>query len=279
MLKQPQVCIFTTARPFTGHIGLIQRNALGSWTRMKPRPEVLLIGTGEGYEAAAEEAGIVHLRDVEQTEYGTPLVRAMIERAEAHSSSDILGLVAADVILFDDILEVVWEAARRFERFCVIAGRRDMTIDQPIDFGDSGWRQELVEAANSVPENSPWAGDVFFYTKGLWRGMPPFSAGRMIADNWMFKHVVRSGAELIDATNAAIAIHQNHDYPGHPKGVWESPEAKANQTLVRSWDLGSRICANWVADERGIHRPPLARNARRWLFSSRQFVKQKLGFR
>ena len=34
--------IFATAKPFRGHDGIIQRNAVASWTRLRPQPESVL---------------------------------------------------------------------------------------------------------------------------------------------------------------------------------------------------------------------------------------------
>jgi hypothetical protein len=39
---------FTTAKPFPGHDGIIQRNALKSWTRLHPEVEVILFGDEGG---------------------------------------------------------------------------------------------------------------------------------------------------------------------------------------------------------------------------------------
>ena len=39
---------FTTAKPFVGHSGVIQRNALKSWTLMHPFAEVILFGNETG---------------------------------------------------------------------------------------------------------------------------------------------------------------------------------------------------------------------------------------
>ena len=39
---------FTTAKPFRGHNAIIQRNALKSWTLLRPDVEVILFGDDEG---------------------------------------------------------------------------------------------------------------------------------------------------------------------------------------------------------------------------------------
>src|SRR5436309_411668 len=39
--------LFAAPKPFRGHIGIIQRNAITSWTKLQPRPEIILYGTQE----------------------------------------------------------------------------------------------------------------------------------------------------------------------------------------------------------------------------------------
>ena len=40
--------IFSTPKPFQGHIGVIQRNAIGSWKQLHPDVEIVLFGDDEG---------------------------------------------------------------------------------------------------------------------------------------------------------------------------------------------------------------------------------------
>ena len=37
--REVAVSLFTTAKPFAGHPGIIQRNAMHSWSLLEPRPE------------------------------------------------------------------------------------------------------------------------------------------------------------------------------------------------------------------------------------------------
>ena len=46
--------LFTTPKPFQGHIGVIQRNALRSWKRLHPDVEVMLFGDDEGAAESLE---------------------------------------------------------------------------------------------------------------------------------------------------------------------------------------------------------------------------------
>ena len=47
--------IFTIPKPFQGHIGTIQRNAIQSWTLLHPRPEIILFGSEAGTAQVAAE--------------------------------------------------------------------------------------------------------------------------------------------------------------------------------------------------------------------------------
>jgi len=38
------IALFTRAKPFPGHNGVVQRNALKSWTLAAPDAEVILLG-------------------------------------------------------------------------------------------------------------------------------------------------------------------------------------------------------------------------------------------
>ena len=46
--KATACTFFAMPKAFRGHVGMIQRNAIGSWLRLTPRPEILLFGDDEG---------------------------------------------------------------------------------------------------------------------------------------------------------------------------------------------------------------------------------------
>lgn len=50
--------IFAVPKPFRGQIGIIQRNAIQSWTKLKLRPEIILLGNDEGTQEIAREFGL-----------------------------------------------------------------------------------------------------------------------------------------------------------------------------------------------------------------------------
>ena len=48
--------LFTAPKPFRGHIGLIQANAIRSWMALAPDIEVLLVGDEPGLAEAARRS-------------------------------------------------------------------------------------------------------------------------------------------------------------------------------------------------------------------------------
>ncbi len=72
-----------------GHIGLIQRNAIGSWVRLSPRPQIILFGSSAGTKEVAAEFGLEHVPSVEVNEFGTPHLRGVLRNGETRARHDI----------------------------------------------------------------------------------------------------------------------------------------------------------------------------------------------
>jgi hypothetical protein len=58
------VTLFTIPKAFRGLIGVIQRNAIESWTHLQPRPEIIPPGNDEGTGEVARELGLRHVPHV-----------------------------------------------------------------------------------------------------------------------------------------------------------------------------------------------------------------------
>jgi hypothetical protein len=71
-MSHPLLTLLAMPKPFDGHIGIIQRNAITSWTQLNPRPEIFLFGEEHGTALIAAELQIGHLRDIHRNEFGTP---------------------------------------------------------------------------------------------------------------------------------------------------------------------------------------------------------------
>ena len=141
--------IFAIPKAFRGHIAVIQRNAIASWTRMNPRPDVILLGTDEGTAEVARELGVQHVPTVQKNQWGTPLVSDLFAQAQQISRCPWLCYVNADIILFDDFLAAVTRAAAWSARFLMVGRRIDLDITAPLNFEQATWAAQLKESART----------------------------------------------------------------------------------------------------------------------------------
>lgn len=243
--------IFTTPKPFEGHIGVIQRNAIQSWVNLDPGVEVLIIGQEQGIEQAALDAGARHIHAVARNEHGTPLVSAIFSTARQEAQYDLLCYANADVIFLDDTLNAIRRVQARFERFLIVGQRYDLAIESLIEF-DGDWigylRRRLMEQGRL---HKPSGSDYFIFPRGLFSDMPPFALGRAGWDNWMLYSARRKRMPLIDATSAITVVHQDHDYAHLPDGQphYRLPESGENVRLAGGQEaMFSLLDANWRLD-------------------------------
>jgi hypothetical protein len=228
--------LFAIPKPFAGHIGVIQRNAIKSWTLLRPQCEILLLGDDEGTADAAEEFGVRHIPQVARNELGTPLLNDMFETAQTLGGHDLCCFVNADIILMDDFIEAVQRVAT-CKNYFLMAGRPwDVRINEPLGF-ESSWAESLrMRAASQGKLRSTAAIDYFVFRRGVWGDIPPFAIGRPGYDNWLLYRARSRKAAVIDATENVMAVHQNHEYPPHLQVVHgirrNSPEAKRNLDLA-----------------------------------------------
>jgi len=254
--------LFAVPKPFRGHISIIQRNAIRSWTLLRPACQIILFGDEEGTAEVAAEFGVKHVPDVARNEYGTPLVSDIFEQAQRRASHDLLCYINADIVLMSDFTAAVRRVT--FRRFLLVGQRWDVDLDEPWNFEDPQWETHLREYARSHGKlHPPYGIDYFVFTRGLWEAIPPFAIGRPAWDNWMIFSARTSGAAVIDATKAILAIHQNHEYAHVPHGVngtWEGPEAERNRAMRGSYSNAfTAKDATWQLTSRWLV-PALARD-------------------
>ena len=237
--------LFSIPKPFVGHIGTIQRNAIGSWLQLRPQPEVILLGNEEGTAELATKLGACHLPEVERNSYGTPLLSSVFARANDAATHEMLCYVNADIMLLSNFAEMT---ARVGRAHCLVVGKRtDLELSEEIEFSESNWERDLrdkVRRAGSL--HSPRGMDYFLFPRGLWCDLPPFAIGRLMWDNWLIYDARRRKLPVIDATRIVTAIHQNHVYSIQMKAThggwnWEHPETKRNLELAGGHDNSYNI--------------------------------------
>jgi len=231
--------IFSTLKPFKGHIGIIQRNAIASWALLHPRPEIILFGNEEGTAEAAMDIGALHVSQVARNEFGTPLLNDLFQKAEQLASHQTLCYVNADILLLDDFSEAVIRVREWRSQYLMVGRRWDVDICDPINFVAPGWQSSLRQLAlRTNRQRSPEWIDYFAFNKGLGAGLLPFAIGRTWWDNWLVWHACSIGRPVVDLSESVMAVHQNHDYLHHPKGykgVWAGEEARRNNELGGGW--------------------------------------------
>jgi hypothetical protein len=240
----PLITFFSAPKPFIDpHIAMIQRNAIKSWTLL-PDVEVILLGEETGLAEAARELGVKHLPNVARNAPGVPLISSMFQLAREHSSSDLLCIINADMILMPDFVEATLEssslllekrtASRSSLDFVLLSQRWDYDIAQPIDFS-AGWESQLRESVRKQNQlHRPAGSDFFLFPKTAYQDIPDFIIGRAGWDNWMIYKARKEGWPVIDCTPSVMIVHQNHDYSHLPgaKPHYDHPDSNENIRLA-----------------------------------------------
>jgi len=238
MAANADLTLFAIPKHFRGHFATIQRNAIASWTRLEPRPEIFLFGEEDGTAEISRELGIRHFPEVARNEFGTPLLNDLFRRAEEHASTPLLCYVNADIVLTGDFTAAIARIRSLHEKFMAVGRRWDLDWDQPLDFSRPGWAELIRDAARRANVQRPGNYiDYFLFSRGLLDDLLPLAIGRFSWDNYLLWRARSSGAALLDISPAVLAIHQNHDY-SHASGmadVRQSPELKRNRAMVGPW--------------------------------------------
>jgi len=227
--------LFALPKAFRGHIDVIQRNAIRSWTELKPRAEILLFGDDEGTAEIAREFGLRHIPNIRRNEFGTPLMGDLFRLAQSAATHDTLCYVNSDIILLADFPQAVERVARFRDKFLMVGRRLDFDLAEPLPFGASGWEASLRRRALSQGTmNIARSIDYFVFPRNLYPPLPEMALGRFWWDNWLIWKAHALGAAVVDATAVVLAIHQNHDhshYSGGREAMLAGEEAARNCRL------------------------------------------------
>jgi len=209
------ITIFATPKHFVDHIGIIQYNAIKSWTLLKPRPEIILFGYEKGVSEIALELGVKHITNVSRNELGTPLIQSIFYNANLFAKNNILVYINSDIILLNGFVETVKKIDSYFSKYIIIGQRWDIDIKTFIDFSDYFWEEKLRNYTLSTGNlHEPTGIDYFAFNKknNLWINFSEYAVGRILWDNMSIYRAIQHKIPIINATNSIFAIHQNHDY-------------------------------------------------------------------
>ena len=227
--------LFSVPKPFRGHIGDIQRNAIASWHALHPDVQVVLVGDDEGVADAALEAGVEHVGSLERSERGTPRLDSAFARVDEVARHPLWCYVNGDIVLLDDFLPAVRRVRRRFDDFLMVGESYDLALTAAAPLGDAEFRRALRRRALRDGRLRGYAAlDYFVFPRGHFGELPPFLIGRACFDNWLVWQSRQVGP-VIDSTHAVVSVHQSHDY-GHVAGgkdeAYYGEEAKHNEALA-----------------------------------------------
>jgi hypothetical protein len=227
--------IFSCPKSFADpHIAMIQRNAIRSWIALGSGVQVILVGDEAGIEQAAMELSCCHIPSVQRNEFGTPLLNDVFDKAERMACHNLLCYVNADIILMQDFMRAVKVAVASRKTFLLGGRVWNTAIRSEINFS-AGWQDDLrsVVASNGRLRHIASC-DYFVFNKTLWGKLPPYALGRVGFDNALLFRARSRGSWLIDATDAVMAVHQDHTYAPAVGGLnyHTNPEAARNIELA-----------------------------------------------
>jgi hypothetical protein len=250
--------LFSCPKSFRGHVAIIQRNAIHSWTKLSPKPQIILLGNEEGTTKMAGEFGIRQIDKVARNEFGTPLVNSLFEEAERVATYERLCYVNADIILMSDFMKAIKRVVEEIPHSLTVGRRWDLDVKESLDFGVD-WEQQLITRVEREGKISHhYTIDYFVFPKGVWGEIPPFAIGRPAWDNWVLYRARSQGMPIIDLSEAVMVVHQRHDYAHHPqgwKGAMKGDESKQNIKLAgETAHAHSLLDAQYYLTRKGVKR-------------------------
>lgn len=248
--------IFTIPKPFQGHIDILQRNAIASWTKLHPDIQIILCGFEEGMKEVSQEYNTDWIPNLECTKYGTPLLNSAFYQVSKIARHPILCYVNGDIILMSSLINAVKKIT--FCPFLMVGQRTNLDITEILDFNQQNWEDQLSsEIVKKGTLQSQNAIDYFIFPRDSELiNILPFAVGRGGWDTWFIYRARQLNYPVIDATKAVTIVHQNHDYRHVPKregNSWSGPETEANIKLMGGWDyVFSTLDATHILTENSL---------------------------
>jgi hypothetical protein len=211
------LCLFTIPKPFAGHIGTIQRNAIRSWKRLGSSCDIVLCGDDAGVEEIARDHGVAWLGNIRRNRHGTPLLNDAFAQVAGRATASHLAYVNADILLPKDFLDAVSSTLEYGPDFLLAGECRNLHVAAELESNEQ-LDQAFRRARNEGLSRGAKAIDYFVFPRGLADGFPEMAVGRGCWDNYFLFRARLAGLCLVDGTETVLAIHQDHDYAHHTGG-------------------------------------------------------------
>lgn len=236
--------VFSTAKPFVGHDGIIQRNAILSWTLLHPQVEVILFGDESGTAGICSELGLVHEPYANRNVDGMKYVHYLFARVNEIARHPYLCFANCDIILPRELIEAVERVAAAFDRFLIVGRRWNIHVDQPLRFEDLAANDLNRRIRKHGKRGAPNGLDYFVFPRGEFCALPPFLVGRFYWDNWMVWDAYSRGVPVVDVSGLVNAGHQIHGRDYHPGAQLEG---EAVELYGRDNAYNRRLLASLLA--------------------------------
>ncbi len=255
--------IFTNPRPFRSPFDIIQRNAIKSWTLLRPKCEIILFEDEEKTTSKiAKEFDVQCITDVKCNEFGTLLLSDVFFKVKKIANFEILVQVNTDVILMSDFIKAIREVKKLMGRtpFFMSGRRWDLEVKELINFNETDWENKLRDRIIKEGKLHGLSGmDYWVFPKNLPFNPPPFVVGQPGMDSWLIYKARTLKIPVIDATEIITIVHQNHNYPKKKQPFFET-EKKRNLKLAGGFShMGTLRDADWILTKKGLARPDFPR--------------------
>lgn len=212
--------IFSVPKAFEGEFKDIQINAITSWLKIKPRPQIILLGNEFGVKKICREYRLIQISDINKNSFGTPLLNDVFSKAKKKAKFKILLYVNTDILISKpkSVIETINDISKKFKVFLCVG-------------------QRYTPNGLLGPD---WA-DYFIFTNNLFKKIPPFAIGRTFWDKWLIWFAQDNHFPVINATTTIKAIHQAHSYNKGAKNIWEGNEALNNLKIAGGFSHGRTI--------------------------------------
>lgn len=243
---------------------LSMRNALTSWTRLRPRPEIILLGEDSSVEDLATRYDAQPLQGVERNPLGHPSIASIYALAQEAATRPYVLDVNSDIILLPDLPLALEYTGTLVEddHYTVVSGRCDGPIGGPVDFSDPSWPATIQHHIAAGP--SDIGSDIAVWPRGALQNVPDFSVGRAFWDGWRMRHFLEDlEMEMVDIGPLRLAVHQRHGHriggdPGVSRNIKLSG-GRGNMCWVRhaTKQVDPKQFKEWRDHEKRILETPL----------------------
>jgi hypothetical protein len=251
--------IFSVPKPFLGQIGIAQRNAITSWTKLIPRPEIILFGNVKGAAELAQKFNLQHIPQIKVNEYGTPLLGDIFAAVHNLAQNDLIVYTNTDMIFMGDFSQAIQAVAEQLNNFLIIGRRWNLDLNESIDF-QLNWEAKLKQLVNQKGCLADCdCKDYFVFPRHLFGVIPQFAVGRGYWDTWIVNKALSENYPVVDVSESVIAVHQNHSY-SHIRGgkneAYMGKEAQLNRTIGNLDGEGNIASATWLLEAETARNAP-----------------------